>query len=157
MGTSVTPSKLIDTVSSHAEMLICSEVHLTDVSSRQLSWKRGGSVQMAQASKVSLAPGGSSWTPGALSGGLLGRQETRLEVVWAARKPRPFGASVVRRPSGPPARPEAVWAARGPECRFFHSFSAKCRFCAGYRQGAGCRQEAPPAKLPTRKAAIAEF
>ena len=41
-------------------MLICSQVHLTDVSSRQLSGKPGGRVRTVQASKAFLAPGGPS-------------------------------------------------------------------------------------------------
>ena len=90
----------IDELSSHAEMLICSEVHLPHVSSRKLSWKRGGRVRMAQASKVSLAPGGSSE-------GRRGRQVARRKVVSGARR-------LVGRASWAPGGPSAVMGARSP-------------------------------------------
>ena len=60
-----------------------------------------------------------SWAPGEPSGGCLGRQE---------------------------ARPQVVLTVRRPECRFYCSFAAKCRFCAGGRQGA------PSPKFQSRQA-----
>ena len=72
----------------HAAKSICSQVDLTDFSSRELSCK---------ASKVCLEPGG--YAPG----GLFGRSEARPEAVLGARKPvrSVWGASsLVRSPLG---------------------------------------------------------
>ena len=65
-----------------------------------------------------------SWAPEEPPGGGLGRQEARLQAVLAVRR---------------------------PECRFYCSFAAKCRFCAGGSL------EAPPAKSPRCQRVIAEF
>ena len=127
----MTSSILIDEVSSHAEMLSCSEVHLADVSSRQLSWKCGGRVRMAQASKVSPAPGGPSE-------GRLGRQVARRKIVMGAR--RLVGRRLVRRPSGPPGGPSGGRLGR-QEARM-QSFSAALLQNVGFAQAAGRAQAA---------------
>ena len=100
--TSVPRSHNATKPSRHAATFLCSRVDLTDVSSRKSSCKRSRTDRKAEASKARLAPGG-------LSGGRFGRQEARLEVVLGAR--------------GRQARPEAVWAARRPECRVLCSFA----------------------------------
>ena len=79
-------------------MFICSQVHLTDVSSRQLSGKPGGRVRRAQTSKAFLAPGGPSE-------GRLGRQEACQKAVG----PGPPDVLDARRPVGRPS-----WSPGGP-------------------------------------------
>ena len=89
---------------------------------RTPSWPAGGpSGAVLDAKRPVRRP---SWTPGGSSGGRLGRQE---------------------------ARPQAVLAVRRPECRFYCSFAAKCRFCAGVSLGSRS------AKFPKRQAYLRNF
>ena len=96
--------------------------------------------------------------PGGTSRGLLGRQEARPKAVLAAKRlvwrpPRtpggPSGGHLERHK----ARPKAVldarrlvrrpsWPSGGQNASFTAVFAAKCKFCAGGRQGS------PRAKFP---------
>ena len=92
----------------------------------------------------------SSWAPGELSGGRLGRQEARPEAVWAVLAARsPSGGRLDRQQ----ARPEAVWAARRPECRLFLQLC--CKMQVWRRLHAGRRPELGSETSPRRQVAKA--
>ena len=127
--------------SRHAAKFIGSQVEMPDVSSRELLCKHSQTVRRASTSRARnlvqrpswpirdpfravfgarMPVQRQSWAPRGPSRGSLGRQEARPKAVLDARRP-------IRRPS---------WPSGGQNARFYCSFAAKCRFCAGGSLGA---------------------